>query len=122
MTTYNVGNIPPQIIWTVVRGDSATFKVYVTDDAKAALDLDTWTIDLEIKRGGSLIVALEPQPVGPTELGYFIVTLLPNESEILETEDVFDIQLFDGESTIWTVAQGVMSVIEDITGPPAGAP
>lgn len=122
MTTYNVGNIPPQIVWTVVRGDSATFKVYVTDDAKAALDLATWTIDLEIKRGSSLIVSLEPQPVGPTEVGHFTVTLSPSESEILETEDAFDIQLFDGNATIWTVAQGVMSVIEDITGPPSGTP
>lgn len=121
MATYNVGNIPPQIIWTVVRGDSATFRVYVTDDAKAALDLATWTIDLEIRRGGNLIVSLAPQPVGPTELGYFVVTLLPDQSEILETEDVFDIQLFDGDATVWTVAQGVMSVIEDITGPPTGA-
>ena len=121
MTTYNVGNIPPQIIWTIVRGDSATFRVYVTDDAKAALDLGTWTIDLEIKRAGNLIVALVPQPVGPTELGYFVVNLSPDQSEILETEDVFDIQLFDGEATVWTVAQGVMSVIEDITGPPSGA-
>jgi len=121
MAIYNVGNIPPQIIWTVVRGDSATFKVYVTDDAKAALDLATWTIDLEIRRGGNLIVSLAPQPVGPTGLGYFVVTLLPDQSEILETEDVFDIQLFDGDATVWTVAQGVMSVIEDITGPPTGA-
>jgi len=121
MATYNVGNIPPQIIWTVVRGDSATFRVYVTDDAKAALDLATWTIDLEIRRGGNLIVSLAPQPVGATELGYFVVTLLPDQSEILETEDVFDIQLFDGDATVWTVAQGVMSVIEDITGPPTGA-
>lgn len=121
MAIYNVGNIPPQIIWTVVRGDSATFRVYVTDDAKAALDLATWTIDLEIRRGGNLIVSLAPQPVGATELGYFVVTLLPDQSEILETEDVFDIQLFDGDATVWTVAQGVMSVIEDITGPPTGA-
>lgn len=122
MTTYNVGNIPPQIVWTVVRGDSATFKVYVTDDAKEALDLTDWTIDLEIRRGSTLIVALEPQPVGAAEVGYFTVTLSPSESEILETEDAFDIQLFDGNATIWTVAQGVMSVIEDITGPPTGAP
>jgi hypothetical protein len=120
MANYNVGSIPPQIVWTIVRGDSAVFKVYVTDDAKLAIDLATWTIDMEIKRGETIIFALEPQPIGITELGYFIVTLLPNQSEILETGDVFDIQLFDGQYTVWTVAQGAVTVIEDITGPPSG--
>jgi hypothetical protein len=119
MTTYNVGNIPPQILWTIVRGDSAVFKVYVTDDAKAALDLSVWTIDLEIRRGPDLIVALEPAPAVDDGLGYFTVSLLPEQSEILQTEDIFDIQLFDGLTTVWTVAQGSISMIEDVTSAPA---
>jgi hypothetical protein len=119
MTVYNVGNVPPQIVWTIVRGDSAVFKVYVTDDQKAALDLENWTIDLEIKRGSDIIVALEPAPLESDATGFFTVRLLPEESEILQTEDVFDIQLYDGEDTVWTVAQGQIVIIEDITGPPA---
>jgi hypothetical protein len=118
MTVYNVGNVPPQIVWTIVRGDSAVFKVYVTDDEKAALDLENWTIDLEIKRGSSIIVALEPAPIESDATGFFTVKLLPEESQILQSEDVFDIQLYDGEDTIWTVAQGQIVMIEDITGPP----
>lgn len=118
MTVYNVGNVPPQIVWTIVRGDSAVFKVYVTDDEKAALNLENWTIDLEIKRGSSIIVALEPAPIESDATGFFTVKLLPEESETLQTEDVFDIQLYDGEDTIWTVAQGQIVIIEDITGPP----
>ena len=122
MVTYNnVGNIPPQIAWTIVRGDTAVFKVYVTDDDKQALDLSTWTIDLEIKRGSSLIVALEPAPLETDDQGYFTVKLLPAQSEILESDDVFDIQLFDGLDTVWTVAQGVIVMIEDVTGPPSGS-
>jgi hypothetical protein len=118
MTVYNVGNVPPQIVWTIVRGDSAVFKVYVTDDEKAALDLENWTIDLEIKRGSSIIVALEPSPIESDATGFFTVKLLPEESQILQSEDVFDIQLYDGEETVWTVAQGQIVMIEDITGPP----
>ena len=118
MTVYNVGNVPPQIVWTIVRGDSAVFKVYVTDDQKQALDLSNWTIDLEIKRGEEIKVALEPAPLESDEQGFFTVKLLPEESEILLSEDVFDIQLYDGEDTIWTVAQGQIVMIEDITGPP----
>lgn len=120
MSTYNVGNIPPQVVWTIVRGDTAVFKVFVTDDEKQALDLSTWTIDMEVKRGSSLILALEPAPLLSDETGYFTVKLLPEQSEILETEDVFDIQLFDGIDTVWTVAQGAIVVIEDITGAPTG--
>jgi len=120
MSTYNVGNIPPQVVWTIVRGDTAVFKVFVTDDEKQALDLSTWTIDMEVKRGSTLILALEPAPLISDETGYFTVKLLPEQSEILETEDVFDIQLFDGEETVWTVAQGAIVVVEDITGAPTG--
>lgn len=121
MANYTVGNIPPQIVWTVVRGDSAVFKVYVTDDAKNALVLDGWTIDMEIRRNGNLIVSLQPEHLVDDAEGYFTVKLLPSESEILETEDIFDIQLYDGADTVWTVAQGVMSVIEDVTGAPGGS-
>ena len=112
--SFSIGAAPPTVLWTVVRGDTAAFRVYVTDDAKAALDLATWTIDLEIRRGGNLIVSLAPQPVGATELGYFVVTLLPDQSEILETEDVFDIQLSDASRT-WTICKGTITVIEDVT-------
>lgn len=118
MTNYNVGNIPPQILWTIVRGDSAVFKVYVTDDAKAALDLSSWTIDMEIRRGADLIVALDPAPALADPTGYFTVTLLPEQSEILESDDIFDIQLFDGYQTVWTVAQGSIAMIEDVTSAP----
>jgi hypothetical protein len=54
-------------------------------------------------------------------LGYFTVSLLPEQSQILQTEDIFDIQLFDGDNSVWTVAQGEISMIEDITGPPANS-
>ena len=30
-TTYNVGNKPPLVNWTIVTGDSAAFRIYVQD-------------------------------------------------------------------------------------------
>lgn len=119
-TIYNVGNLPPEVVWTVVRGDSAVFKVYVTDNAKQPLDFEGWTIDLEIRRSSSLIISLNPAPEEGDLPGYFTVRLTPFESELLQTNDVFDIQLWDGAETVWTIAQGRMLIIEDVTSAPSG--
>lgn len=112
--TYNVGNIPPEVLWTVVRGDTASFKVYVTDDDKLPLDLSQWTIKMDIKRNGTEIVSLVPAQDSNDDDGEFTVSLTASESEQLETDDVFDIQLSD-PVRVWTVAQGKMAIIEDVT-------
>lgn len=112
--TYNVGNIPPQVIWTVVRGDTASFKVYVTDDAKQPLNIPDWTIKMDIERDGVDVVVLEPEADPDDDPGEFTVSLTAADSELLETDDVFDIQLSD-PTRVWTVAQGKMVIIEDVT-------
>jgi hypothetical protein len=43
-SSYDVGNRPPIVNWTVVRGDTASFRVYVTDDAKQPLNIPDWDI------------------------------------------------------------------------------
>jgi len=48
--TYNIGERPPYVNWTVVRGDTASFRVYVTDDERNPLTIADWTIQMEIKR------------------------------------------------------------------------
>lgn len=125
---YDVGNKPPVVSWTVVRGDTAAFKVYVTDDAKTALTIADWTISMKVKRptlaadagvitdNATTILTLTPA-ADPDDLpGEFTVSLTSSESEILETGDIFDIQLAaSGNSTVWTVAQGSMIIIEDVT-------
>lgn len=111
---YNVGNTPPQVTWTVVRGDTAAFKVYVTDDDKLPLNIPDWTIKMDIERSGTDVVQLTPQQEVGDEAGEFTVSLEAAESQLLETDDVFDIQLSDG-ARVWTVAQGKMFIIEDIT-------
>ena len=112
--TYNVGNVPPQITWTVVRGDTAAFRVYVTDDNKDPLTIADWTIEMDINRSGSTIVALTPAQLETDNAGEFTVFLDSSESEILQTGDIFDIQLSD-PGRVWTVAQGSMVIIEDVT-------
>ena len=121
---YLVGLKPPTVTWTVVRGDTASFRVYVTDDNKDPLTIADWTIAMEIKRpdttpgeftdNAELIVELEPIPTAIDDAGEFTVSLTANESVLLETGDIFDIELRDA-SRVWTIARGTLVIIEDVT-------
>jgi hypothetical protein len=123
---YSVGNVPPQVAWTLVRGDTAAFKVYVTDDSKAALNISEWTISMKIKRpnlaknlgvitdDATLILTLTPARDQDDLAGEFTVSLSSTQSQLLQTGDIFDIQLSQ-PGTVWTVAQGKIIVIEDVT-------
>jgi hypothetical protein len=125
-STIGLGNIPPQLVWTVVRGDTAAFRVYVTDDAKQPLTIDDWNIRMFIKRpivaadkgkitdNATLILNLTPAADPDDEDGEFTVFLDSDESVILETGDIFDIELSD-PIRVWTVAQGSMIILEDVT-------
>jgi hypothetical protein len=122
--SYLVGLKPPTVTWTVVRGDTAAFRVYVTDDNKDPITIADWTIAMEVKRpntspgdftdNAELIVELEPVPTDVDGPGEFTVAITANESVLLETGDIFDIELRD-ESRVWTVARGTVIVIEDVT-------
>ena len=122
--SYFVGLKPPTVTWTVVRGDTASFRVYVTDDNKDPLTIADWTIAMEVKRpntkpgdftdNAELIVELEPIPTDADGPGEFTVSIIASESVLLETGDIFDIELSD-ESRVWTVARGTVVVIEDVT-------
>lgn len=116
-TTYGVGNIPPQVLWTIVRGDSSSFQIYVTDDQKTPLTISDWTIDMEIRRNGALVLAVYPAVRDEDGDGEFTVTLTPTESELVNTNDIFDVQLTNttDEEIVWTVIQGKINVIEDVT-------
>jgi hypothetical protein len=123
-SAYAVGLKPPTVTWTVVRGDTAAFRVYVADDNKDPLVIEDWTIAMEIKRpdttpgeftdNAELVVELEPIPTATDAEGEFTVSLTANESVLLETGDIFDIELRDA-SRVWTVARGTMVIIEDVT-------
>lgn len=112
--TQNLGSIPPQVAWTVVRGDTASFRIFVTDDSKIPLIIPEWAIKADIKRNGELVVSLFPEQKETDGDGEFTVSLLASESEMLQTGDLFDVQLTNSEY-VWTVAQGKIVVIEDVT-------
>ena len=123
---YLVGSIPPQLVWTVVRGDTASFRVYVTDDAKQPLNIPDWDIEMKIKRPNStpgiitdnatLIYTLTPTQDEDDASGEFTVHLTATQSDNLETGDIFDIELSkNSDEIVWTVAQGVMTILEDVT-------
>lgn len=127
-SSYDVGNRPPIVNWTVVRGDTASFRVYVTDDAKQPLNIPDWDISMKIKRPNSpadagvitdsatLVMTLTPAADGDDAPGEFTVHLTAEESIELETGDIFDIQLStDNNLIVWTVAQGKMIILEDVT-------
>lgn len=119
-SSYEVGSKPPTVLWTVVRGDTSGFKVYVTDDAKEPLILkgvgSEWDIAMDIKRPSDASFSLSLTPVADEDdlVGEFTVWLTSAQSTVLETGDIFDIQVSD-PTRVWTVCQGSMSVIEDVT-------
>jgi hypothetical protein len=113
--SFSIGAAPPTVLWTLVRGDTAAFRVYVTDENRVPLTISEWTISMDIVRPPStLIVSLSPEVTLEDDAGEFTVSLSSGESEDLETGDIFDIQLTDGSRT-WTICKGTITVIEDVT-------
>ena len=127
-SVYNIGNIPPLVNWTVVIGDSASFRIYVEDDQGVELDYNTtsagddevWDISGDFRRysdntGDDLLFTIYPDVTEFDLDGEFTVTLTSAQSKILRTGDVFDIQVRDGATRVWTVCQGEMIMIGEVT-------
>jgi hypothetical protein len=117
--SFSIGSAPPTVLWTLVRGDTSAFRVYVTDEDRNPLTISEWDISMDIARPSSsnaVIVSLTPEATADDNAGEFTVALSSGESEDLQTGDIFDIQLDDGTRT-WTVCKGSVTVIEDVTGP-----
>lgn len=125
---YSVGAAPPQVTWTLVRGDTSAFKVYVQDDAGSALNIPDWTIRMEIKRpiavvdlgvitdAADAVVTLTPAADADDLPGEFTVSITAAESTLLETGDIFDVELSLAlNAKVWTVAQGKIVLVEDVT-------
>jgi hypothetical protein len=120
----SLGFTPPTLTWTVVKGDTAAFRVYVTDNNKNPLTISQWTIEMDIKRptvAGNLndpspsdVVTIYPSVTAEDGSGEFTVALSSGNSSLLQTGDIFDIQLNDA-TRVWTVARGTMAILEDVT-------
>jgi hypothetical protein len=126
--TYNIGNKPPLVNWTVVIGDSAAFRVYVEDDLgnpidydgnASGVDNDGWIIKSDFRRysdniGDDKLFTVYPTQTEFDGLGEFTVFLSPSQTKDLLTGDVFDVQLEDA-NRVWTVCQGEMIMLGEVT-------
>ena len=126
--TYDIGEKPPFVNWTFVKGDTAAFRVYVTDDARQPLNIPDWNISMQIKRpnivlqegqvtdDAGLLYTLTPAPANDDGDGEFTVSLTATQTMNLITNDIFDIELsLPQDDIVWTVAQGKLIVLEDVT-------
>ena len=118
-TPYQIGSEPPQSIWTIVRGDTASFKMYVQDDSGNPLVIEDWSIAMDFYRPSSSsnpVLTVTPSADPDDGPGEFTVYLQHDETEILETNDEFDIQMsLPLNEVVWTVLQGKILMVEDIT-------
>lgn len=127
-STYDIGEKPPYVNWTIVKGDTASFRVYLTDDAKQPLNIPDWTIKVEFKRpdapvtpgqitdDATLIFYINPEQDVDDADGEFKVNLTADQTSDLQTNDIFDIELSLPQNTlVWTVAQGKIILLEDVT-------
>jgi hypothetical protein len=116
--SFTVGYEPPTVTWTVVKGDTASFRVYVTDNDRTPIDIDAWSIAMDIvpPNTSTPVVELSPGPTEDDGPGEFTVSLTSEQSDLLATGDRFDIQLSTTSPvSVWTVAQGTMVMIETVT-------
>jgi hypothetical protein len=127
-STYDIGEAPPFVNWTFVKGDTSAFKVYLTDDAKVPLNIPDWNISMQIKRpsapvvpgvitdNATLLYTLTPFQDANDLVGEFTVSLTAEETATLRTNDIFDIEVsLPQDEIVWTVAQGKLIVLEDVT-------
>ena len=64
----------------------------------------------------SVVLTVTPAADEDDGPGEFTVYLEYDETELLETDDEFDIQMAaTGNIIVWTVLQGTVKMIEDIT-------
>ena len=116
--SFTVGYEPPTVAWTVVKGDTASFRVYVTDNNRQPIDVESWTIKMDIvpPNTSTPIVELYPTATVDDGPGEFTVSLTSEESASLSTGDRFDIEMSNtSAASVWTVAQGTMKMIDSVT-------
>ena len=127
-STYDIGEKPPFVNWTIVKGDTASFMVYLTDDSKQPLVIPDWDIEVEFKRPttpvnpqiitdtATLIFSITPEQDLSDDDGEFKVNLTAAQTAQLRTNDIFDIEIRLPQNVlVWTVAQGKITLLEDVT-------
>jgi hypothetical protein len=109
-----VGATPPIVRWTVVKGDYAAFRCYVEDDSGNPIVPDDYQIKADFRRGTEIIFSATPSQSEFDNVGEFTVSITPAQCKLLQSNDVFDVQLSDAV-VVWTVCRGIMTVISEVT-------
>jgi hypothetical protein len=122
-TTEKFGATPANIQWTVVRGDTATFRVdFLENDEITYFDTSDWTYSATAyDRSSDVLDELEVE----SHDGYVIVKASPEVTANWGTsyrsvvaELAFDLQVTiddNGESIIWSPVIGTICVLGDVT-------
>lgn len=70
----------------------------------------------QITDTATLLYTLTPAPDADDEVGEFTVSLTAAQTTTLETNDIWDIEVsLPQDEIVWTVAQGKMTILEDVT-------
>jgi hypothetical protein len=70
----------------------------------------------EITDDADLLYTLTPAPANDDAEGEFTVSLTSIQTGTLQTNDIFDIEVsLEQDQIVWTVAQGKIIVLEDVT-------
>jgi hypothetical protein len=122
-TIEKFGATPANIQWTVVRGDTATFRVdFLENDEATHFDTEDWTYKATAyDKSGDLLDELSVEPFD----GYVIITASADltlnwgsayRSVVAELPFDLQVKIIDGtDITIWSPVIGTICVLGDVT-------
>lgn len=102
------------------RGDTAEFVIRPKASNGTEFDLTGYDADFTIanKRGsGASVTQYQAQAIVDSENNTVTCTILPGTgSNLLSGSYVYDVQIDDGSTQIYTLVTGTITVTDDITG------
>lgn len=104
-----INNVPEKVNWTVYRGDTAGFTIYVNDDNGAPINITTWTWTANLSNSTHSSSAA----LGITSASSSISVRI-DDWESLEVENTFDVRAVKDDDSIWTVIRGLIAVEDNV--------
>jgi hypothetical protein len=109
---------PIKVDIELYRGDSGSFRITVTDEFGGPIDISSATWDADIRLNVSsptVITNFEIVPVGG-DISTIEVVLPPENSELISTPCVYDIEMRMG-TAVSTLVYGAITVTADVSRP-----
>ncbi len=120
VTSNKYGNYPANVMWQVVRGDTATLKVeFLESDEKTLWDTSEWTyVATAYDKFGDVLDELTVSVEGD----YILITAPSSVTEnwgtkfgVVVADLIFDLEATLPDGTVWTPIVGSITVIGDVT-------